>query len=129
MSDIGKLLQLTAVVRNREPLPRDVARWALDCVARALPPAARTDARNQLLREAAALVGGSRWARMRALQTAIEDERKQMTDPQPPPAGTVADFVHRALLVDPACPTSESQLLRVLADDLDASEDPATNLQ
>lgn len=125
MNDTDQLLQFVSAVRDRRALPATLAVWVASRVTAVVPLVDRLAARDRLLRQAAALVGGGRWARMRALQAAIEDERRQITDPQPPPPGTVADFVHQALLIDPACPSSDSQLLRVLAVSMDEYEDDA----
>lgn len=92
-------------------LPDDLGRWALATLAELGPDTERIVARDALLCEAAALLPGSTWAKARALRAEI-----LATDRRRGAAGEIRDLVAAALDIDPGCPRSLRQLLRIVGD-------------
>lgn len=89
-------------------LPADLGAWAVERLAEVLPARDLEAARNDRLRRAALLVGGSTWARARVLRAALVS--KHATVPE-----QVRRLVDEAHALDPACPRSLRQLVRLLA--------------
>jgi hypothetical protein len=93
--------------------PPDLVRWAAGVVADLASVAERVETRNVLLREAAAQVSGSRWAKARRLEREIRalavapGLRERAVD------DGVRELVAQALAVAPA-PRSRRQLLAIL---------------
>lgn len=90
-------------------LPPDTRGWATAALAAHLPPAERFVARNALVRQAGALVGGTAWARARVLRGVISARLRPAGDP-------VADLVREAEAIA-RVPSSIKQLLRILKAD------------
>jgi hypothetical protein len=92
----------------------DLARWALDVIGEQGPAAERLERRNLLLREAAARMSGSRWAKARRIEQEIQSIgsaprlRKRSAD-----VDGVRALVRRSLAAGPP-PKSLRQLLRIL---------------
>jgi hypothetical protein len=100
-------------------LPPDLATWVLERVT--VPVAARKRERAELLRRAAAMVPGTRWVKVRALQAQIAALRcaPSTFDRFHPVADSFAGLVLLALRIAPDCPVSRRQLLRIVGDDVD----------
>jgi hypothetical protein len=105
-SDDGAMLARFRVACVTQHLPRDVAAWLLELLDE-LRPAARAEARNLKLQEAASLLQGSRRSRARVLAALVAGERLAGV-----PAAAQA-IVGEALALDPDCPRSARQLLRI----------------
>jgi hypothetical protein len=94
--------------------PPEILRWAVQVIGDARPHAERVEVRDGLLRQAAALVTGTRWARARRLLREVEALSV------PPPLREraldegVRDLVARAVAVAPA-PKSLRQILTILS--------------
>lgn len=91
-------------------LPRDLAVWLVQTLGQLAPDSARREARDALLREAAALVGGSSWAQAHRLAREILAHQRQRRS-----ESGIAGLVRAALDLDPECPASPRQLMRILA--------------
>jgi hypothetical protein len=97
-------------------IPGDVAAWALEAITDLAPVAERVEARNILLRAAAARIGGSRWAKARRLEaevqaiTARAQLYERVTD------DGVRELVAHAIEMAPP-PGEVRQLFRILGED------------
>ena len=114
--DTDNLLRLR-VARVTGHLPDDLASWAIELVETAVSATDREAGRNRLLRRAAALLDGSRWARAVALAAEIEHvERLWCSDYEQcePDMATVRGLVQAARAVAGPLPRSLRQLLRML---------------
>lgn len=114
--DADNLLRLR-VARVTGRLPEDLASWAIDLVETAVSATDREAGRNRLLRRAAAMLDGSRWARAAALADEIEHvERLWCSDYEQsePDMATVRGLVLAARAVAGSLPRSRRQLLRML---------------
>lgn len=120
MTAADQLARLRVAVATGH-LPADLGRWALARLVDAAAGAERIALRNRLLREAAALLPGSTWARARALRAEILAMARRHTA-----AGEVRELVAAALEVDPDAPRSHRQLLRILGGDTEAGGDVTT---
>jgi len=114
MPTFAAQLSRLRVVLTTGQCPRDLAAWALEELEELAPAGERVATRNGLLREAAALVSGTRWAKARRLEHEI-----QALDAHPGLRERAADdgvrpLVAQALAVDPGLPRSHRQLRRVL---------------
>lgn len=102
-------------------LAEDLGRWALDQLAARAGDAERIELRNLLLRAAAALLPGSTWARARRLSgELLAMERRRG------PADEMRALLAEALEIDPGCPRSHRQLLRILGGDSEGGGDVTT---
>jgi hypothetical protein len=99
-----------AVVTGR--WPPDLARDVVERLAELAPVAERMEARNVLLRQAAALVSGTRWAKARRLEREIGEATGRVTHAD----DGVRELVERALELGPA-PREVRQLFRILGED------------
>ncbi|MCM2332756.1 MAG: hypothetical protein NDI82_02280 [Anaeromyxobacteraceae bacterium] len=113
MATFAEQLARLRVAAATGVVPREVAAWAVEELEELAPAGERIDARNTLLREAAALVSGSRWAKARRLErelgAAAAGRGRTAAGADP-----VRDLVVRALQVDPAAALSARQLARIL---------------
>lgn len=121
MDDAEKLLQLVHSAHRREPVPAELAPWLAGLALASMSATEREEARNECIQQAAALIPGGRWAKMRAVQSELETVRDEWTlhSRFPPARGTITAFVVDALLIDWNTPSSISQLLRILKEDDD----------
>lgn len=94
-------------------VPCDVAAWAVEELEELAPVGERIDARNALLRQAAALMSGSRWSRAARLEREVRAAASSLRCRSADIDG-VRDLVVRALELDPDAPTSIRQLHRIL---------------
>jgi hypothetical protein len=94
--------------------PRDLAAWALEELEELAPAGERVDARNALLRRAADLVSGSRWAKAIRLERELRTLAASPRLRERAADDGVRELVARALEVDPDAPASRRQLLRIL---------------
>jgi hypothetical protein len=92
-------------------LPNDLGRWVLTQLVGLAPDGERIALRNQLLREAAALLPGSTWSRARQLQAELVGMARRRRV-----ASQLRALLAEVLELDPDCPRSLRQLLRVLGD-------------
>lgn len=113
MGDLADLLARSRVAAATGVWPRDLARQVVDELTELAPLAECIEARNALLRAAAARLGGTRWAQGRRLQREIEaltsgaGERDE--------GDGVRALVASALAVGPADPPrSMRALVRIL---------------
>ncbi len=98
--------------------PPDLIRWSLEAIIEMAPVAERVEARNTLLREAAARVSGTRWAKacrlareLRALATTPRLQERADD-------GGVRELVAHALDIGPGLPpVSDRHLYRLLGED------------
>jgi hypothetical protein len=97
-------------------VPRDLARWALETIADLAPVAERVEARNVLLRQAAALVSGTRWAKARRLEAEIAALSRPPRLRERAADDGVRELVSHAIDVAPA-PGEIRQLFRILGED------------
>jgi hypothetical protein len=95
-------------------LPRDLARWALAELAAAGGDEARRELRDHLLRQAAGHLTGSTWARAHALRAELVAMPRRRD-----PRGAVRELLVEVLALDPDCPRSHRQLLRIIGGDTD----------
>jgi hypothetical protein len=109
----GEQIARLRVARETGRLAPDLGTWVLEELAELAPAGERVAARNALLRRAADLVTGSRWAKARRLEREIAALRSRLRERAADVDG-VRELVARALEVDPDLPTSRRQLLRVL---------------
>jgi hypothetical protein len=93
-------------------LPADLGQWALGELAAAAPRCERRRRRDELLRQAAALLPGSRWARARALAAELRALPRRQ-----PPLMPLAQLLAAAVELDPRCPTSPRRLWEALDGD------------
>ncbi len=97
-------------------VPPALARWAVDALAELAPAAARVEARNVLLRAAAARVSGSRWARARRLEREVKALGMAPRLRERAADDGVRELVAHAIEVAPA-PGEIRQLFRILVED------------
>jgi hypothetical protein len=97
-------------------IPRDLGRWAVETIAELAPVAERVEARNVLLRQAADLVSGSRWAKARRLVAEVEALRRPPRVRERAADDGVRALVAHAIDVAPA-PGEVRQLFRILGGD------------
>lgn len=91
-------------------LPADLLRWVLAALSSGLSAPERIEARDELLREAGELVGGSTWNRMVRIRALILSGAT---------GDAVADLVSEAIAFTPGrVPESKRQLLRILGSDV-----------
>jgi hypothetical protein len=99
-------------------IPADLARWAAETIVELTPAAERMEARNALLREAAARVSGSLGERARRLHGEVLDLQRHPRLRERSDDGGVRELVAKALEVDPGPtargPLSLRQIRRVL---------------
>ncbi len=114
MASFAAQLARLRVVTTTGRCPPDLAAWALQELEELAPAGERVDARNALLRQAAALVSGSRWAKARRLEREIRAAWPRLRERAADVDG-VAALVARAIEVDPDLPRSHRQLRRILA--------------
>jgi hypothetical protein len=95
--------------------PADLVRWAERTIAELAPVAERVEARNVLLRRAAALVSGSRWAKARRLEAEIASLARPPRLRERADDDGVRDLVAHAIDVAPA-PGEVRQLFRIIGD-------------
>lgn len=110
----GEQLARLRVAAQVGKLPADLGAWLLAELEAIAPVAARLEERDALLRGAVEGLSGSRWARARRLRSeilALGSGRTRPAEDDP-----VRAAVRRALAVDPGCPRSLRQLLRVLGE-------------
>ena len=115
MPAFGHNLARLRVASQTGSLPPDLGRWAVAELEELAPAAERIDTRNALLREAAALVSGSLWARARRIEAEIQAARSRVRVRSADLDGVRA-LVVRAVEADPDLPTSHRQLRRILSD-------------
>lgn len=110
VGDVEQLARLRVATATGR-LPHDVGAWAVEFIDLALIDGRReardVEERNRLLRRAALLIPGSRWTRAHTLAAAIAG--RATAEPG------VRALVVQALQVDPGCPTSVRQILRLVA--------------
>lgn len=111
MSWYAQQLSRLRVAVETGHLPRDLGEWALDELDALGPAAERIEARNALLREAAALVDGSLWAKATRLEASI-----RLVTRGHRPDTEIGRLVASALETAPSHrrPPSFRQLLRIL---------------
>jgi uncharacterized protein involved in exopolysaccharide biosynthesis len=114
MSTFAEQLARLRVVVTTGRCPRDLAAWALEELEELAPAGERIDARNALLREAAARVSGSRVAKANRLEREIRTLRSRLRERAADVDG-VRELVARALELDREAPASSRQILRILA--------------
>jgi hypothetical protein len=93
-------------------LPPDLGFWAVAELEAVAPTAERVDARNRLLRQAAARLSGSRWAKASRLARELEASGSRIGERSVDDG--VRELVARALEADPAAPRSVRQIFRLL---------------
>jgi hypothetical protein len=96
-------------------VPPDLAAWAAETIADLSPVAERIEARNVILRQAAALMSGTRWAKARRLEAEIEALGSPRLRQRSAPVDGVRALVADALEIAPA-PKEIRQLYRILGD-------------
>jgi len=108
------LARLRALCSAELPLPADLAQWVVDIAETSAPAAVLRRRRDQLLREAAAMLSGSDDARAGRLVA----ELARIERAWPAPAGRECADPVRRLLIEARrvsrLPASRRQLLRVL---------------
>ena len=115
MSGFADNLARLRVAAVTGAVPADLGRWAVETIAELAPVAERVEARNVLLRAAAARVSGSRWAKARRLEAEVEALSRPPRLRERAADDGVRDLVALAIEVAPA-PGEVRQLLRILGD-------------
>ncbi|ABC81614.1 hypothetical protein [Anaeromyxobacter dehalogenans] len=92
-------------------LPKDLGRWLVEFVTENAHRSERVRIRDDLLREAASRLSGSRWAKAKRLETEIAASLKGRT---PSYDDGAAGLVAQALEVGPRTRLARRQLLRIL---------------
>ena len=108
MSDAAQMARLR-VARETGALPRDLAEWAIQRIAELSPDAERQALRDDLLREAGRILGGSAWSRATTIAAELEAMHRRHTEPT-----DVRRLLAEALELDPTCPRSVRHLFRVI---------------
>lgn len=121
MTDADQLARLR-VAATTGRLPADLGRWAVARLVELAPAAERLALRDHLLRAAAELLDGSTWARARRLRAELLGLGRRHS-----PLDELRALLVEVLELDPACPTSIRQLLRILAGDMDPGGDVTTS--
>lgn len=116
MATFAEQLARLRVAAVTGTVPPDLGRWAVEVIADLAPVAERLEARNVLLRAAAARLGGSRWARARRLEREIRTLAAGPRLCERAADDGVRELVARALELAPA-PGEVRQLFRILGDD------------
>lgn len=115
---VGDQLRRVRVAVATGHLPPDLGRWVLAQLTEHAPVAERMALRNELVRQAAALLSGSTWSRARQVRAELlAMGRRRRT------VGEVRELLAEALELDPDCPRSVRQLLRVLGSDIEGDGD------
>lgn len=119
-ADAEKLLQLVNAVRAREPVPATLGPWLADLALSSMSAIEREEARNECIQRAAALIPGKRWAKMRGVKRELDAVRGEWTlhSRFPPMRESLTAHVVDALFIDWNTPSSISQLLRILKEEL-----------
>lgn len=115
MASFAEQLARLRVAAVTGTVPPDLGRWAVDTIADLAPAAERLEARNVLLRAAAARVGGSRWAKARRLVREIEALGMAPRLRERAADDGVRELVAHAIEVAPA-PGEIRQIFRILGD-------------
>ena len=106
---LGDQLRRLRVANETGVLPRDLGVWLIDELARVASDNVKREARDQLLREAGELIGGSAWARAHRIAAELGTLNRRRRDEDP-----IGRAVRQAVELDPRCPTSHRQILRIL---------------
>ncbi len=94
-------------------VPADLVRWVIETISSSAPSAELKEARNIMLREAAARVSGTRWAKARRIEREIREVSQASPLSDHREEDGVREFVAKALELAPP-PESFRQLRRVL---------------
>ena len=113
MATFAEQLARLRVAAVTGTVPRDLAAWAVEELEELAPAGERIEARNALLRQAAALVSGTRWAKARRLEREVRALGLHPRLRERADDDGVRELVARALDVAPA-PGSLRQLLRLV---------------
>ena len=115
MSDLEQLARFRVAIATGR-LPRDLGDWALARLTESLSAADRMRRRNALLREAAARIDGSLWAKARAVHELLECFRTYpaLVGCAWYPPGSPEQLVQEAMRIDATAPTSLRHLINIL---------------
>lgn len=113
MATFAEQLARLRVAAATGVVPREVAAWAVEELEELAPAGERIQARNALLRQAADLVSGSRWAKAGRLEREIQAAGSRLRQRAADVDG-VRDLVARALELDPGAPAERRQLFRII---------------
>jgi hypothetical protein len=91
-------------------IPRDLAAWVLDELVRRAACEERIALRNALVRQAAALLSGSSWARAEQVNAVLQSRQRRHSMPS-----AIQSLLTEADAAHP-CPASTKQLHRIISD-------------